>query len=289
MELANHLVYFFFLPFRGQALKTPQPTPHLTSAGDGVHHIPTLDRISNLRATCLARDGYRCMVSGLFDGTTAFNRNLNVDDSGMPLNDDTVALTEVAHIIPHALGETTHENSPLDTQKTTFWDVMKLFHPYAERLLDGVEIDKPFNAMTLVVELHHSFGQLRWYLEEEPETHTYIFKKSPGRTAFIPSVFQPQNDRKRVQFVGRNQTDLPSPDLLALHRACAIILGLSGAGEYIDKILRDEETIRLGGCEELELGKLDLVAMEGGSTTTTTTSGGGLQGRGQNNSIKDSG
>ncbi|KAI9770397.1 MAG: hypothetical protein M1840_003283 [Geoglossum simile] len=261
MELANHLVYFFFLPFRGQAVKTPQPTPHLTPTGDSVYHILTLDRISNLRAICLARDGHRCMVSGLFDMATTSNRNPMVDDSGVPLNDDTVAYTEVAHIIPHALGETKHENFPLDTQKATFWDVMKLFYPYAERLVDGVEIDKPFNAMTLATELHHSFGQLLWYLEEEPEAHTYIFKRSPGRSRPIPSRPRPPNDRGQVQFVGRNQTDLPSRDLLALHRACAIILGLSGAGEYISKILRDEDTIRLGKCEELELGKLDLVAM----------------------------
>ncbi|KAI9762884.1 MAG: hypothetical protein M1840_001117 [Geoglossum simile] len=80
--------------------------------------------------------------------------------------------TEVVHIIPHALGEAAHRDSSLDTQKATFWDVVKLFHPYAERLLDGVEIDRPFNAMTLAADLHPSFGQLRWYLEEEPEVKT---------------------------------------------------------------------------------------------------------------------
>ncbi|KAI9770223.1 MAG: hypothetical protein M1840_003380 [Geoglossum simile] len=130
------------------------------------------------------------------DAATAYRRDLAVDDDGVPLSDDTVVSTEVVHIVPHTLGEATYENSPFDTQKATFWDVMKLFHPYAERLLDGVEIDRPFNAMTLATELHYSFGQLRWYLEEEPEAHTYIFKKSPGRTVFVPSKYRPQNERK---------------------------------------------------------------------------------------------
>jgi HNH endonuclease len=46
---------------------------------------------------------------------------------------------------------------------------MKLFDPRAEQLLEGVGIDQPFNAMTLAVDLHRSFGNLKWYFEEEPE------------------------------------------------------------------------------------------------------------------------
>jgi hypothetical protein len=55
--------------------------------------------------------------------------------------------------------------------------------------------------------------------------------------------------------------DLPDRGLLALHRACAIILGLSGAGEYIDKVLREDEGVRQGRCEELEMGALNLGAL----------------------------
>jgi hypothetical protein len=34
---------------------------------------------------------------------------------------------------------------------------------------------------------------------------------------------------------------LPSPHLLALHAACAQVAHLSGAGEYVDRILEDME------------------------------------------------
>ena len=36
---------------------------------------------------------------------------------------------------------------------------------------------------------------------------------------------------------------VPSPELLALHAACAKVAHLSGAGEYIDKIDRDIEDL----------------------------------------------
>ncbi|KAI9774096.1 MAG: hypothetical protein M1840_005189 [Geoglossum simile] len=261
-ELAYYLVHFFFLPFRGQATKTPQPTPHLTPIGDSRRgHTPLLDRISNLRATCLARDSHRCVVSHFFDQATAEGRDPAIDDSGLPLDDDGTISTEVAHIIPHALGEATNEDSPLDSWKATFWDIMKLFNPQAEQLLDGIGIDKPFNAMTLSLDLHRSFGNLKWYFDEEPEPHAYIFKKTPGTRLFLFRVLRPQNQRGRVEFTSATMTDLPDRGLLALHRACALIVGLSGAGEYMDKVLRDSEDIRQGNCERLESGTLNLGAL----------------------------
>ena len=48
--------------------------------------------------------------------------------------------------------------------------------------------------------------------------------------------------------------DPPSPRLLAVHRAIAHILRLSGAGEYIDRLLRDmdEQGIQADGSTELD-------------------------------------
>ncbi|KAH0562537.1 hypothetical protein GP486_002777, partial [Trichoglossum hirsutum] len=243
VELANLLLYFFFLPFKGKATKTPQPTPHLTPVGDGLH-IPTRDRISNLRATCLARDNHRCVITGYFDLATAQVRDPAVDDSGQPLIGQDIFRTEVVHIVPHALGEAIREDSPLSPNKSTFWDVMKLFHPEMEQRLNGVEIDRPFNAMTMTADLHSSFGSLGWYLEEDsiqPEPHAYIFKESPGTHLFLNRIFRPKTEQQRVRFVSANGTELPDPGLIALHRACAKILGMSGAGKYIERLLRDDE------------------------------------------------
>ena len=43
--------------------------------------------------------------------------------------------------------------------------------------------------------------------------------------------------------VDPDKLPLPSPELLALHAACAKVAHLSGAGEYVDRILEDMEQI----------------------------------------------
>ncbi|EFR04059.1 hypothetical protein MGYG_07065 [Nannizzia gypsea CBS 118893] len=61
----------------------------------------------------------------------------------------------------------------------------------------------------------------------------------------------------RKLFFSQGKTiDPPSPRLLALHRAIAHILNLSGAGEYIDKLLRDLEEIGVQADGSTDLGRL---------------------------------
>ena len=43
--------------------------------------------------------------------------------------------------------------------------------------------------------------------------------------------------------VDPDKLPLPSPELLALHAACAKVAHLSGAGEYVDRIIEDMEQI----------------------------------------------
>jgi hypothetical protein len=60
---------------------------------------------------------------------------------------------------------------------------------------------------------------------------------------------------EKTTLTSSNPTALPvpSPELLALHAACAKVAHLSGAGEYIDKLDRDAE-------------ELDVLACDGGSS-----------------------
>jgi hypothetical protein len=49
---------------------------------------------------------------------------------------------------------------------------------------------------------------------------------------------------RRVTFVSYDgRYELPNPKLLEVHAAVARILHLTGAGEYIEKVLRDREDI----------------------------------------------
>lgn len=64
-ELADHLVDYFFLPFKGLSTKTPQPSPHLSAPlqQDDDILVGTSERLSSLRGKCLIRDRHRCMIS----------------------------------------------------------------------------------------------------------------------------------------------------------------------------------------------------------------------------------
>ncbi|CAK7223056.1 hypothetical protein SCUCBS95973_005048 [Sporothrix curviconia] len=107
--------------------------------------------------------------------------------------------------------------------------------------IDGVDIDRPRNALTFNVYFDHVPGAY----------HTY----------WIRSFLPPRMNRlygipvQRELFVtGTHTIDPPSPRLLAIHRAIAHILHLSGAGDYIDAILRDLEygIVRADGFSELD-------------------------------------
>lgn len=95
--------------------KTPQPTPTLSQS-----KTDALERLSNLRKACLARDRYRCAISRKFDTREAQNRykrhgrDLKDDDGKSLLPErDNMAHLEVAHIIPHSIKSVTSEAGEL--------------------------------------------------------------------------------------------------------------------------------------------------------------------------------
>lgn len=107
------------------------------------------------------------------------------------------------------------------------------------RLIEGVDIDRPYNALTLTHNIHDLFGNFRIYFEPVPdaEPHTYGIE-SFLRPAFVGGLLPVT----RTLFLTDSRTiDPPSRRLLAIHRAISRILHLSAAGSYIDKILRDME------------------------------------------------
>ena len=50
--------------------------------------------------------------------------------------------------------------------------------------------------------------------------------------------------------------DPPLPRLLAIHRACCLVMHLSGAGDYVDKVLHDMEEIGVRSNGTTELGSI---------------------------------
>ena len=116
-------------------------------------------------------------------------------------------------------------------------------------LINGVDIDRPRNALTLTLRFHQLFGAFDIYFTPVPDTYdTYRIE------SFLPPPMTVGLPVTRALFVTSSRTiDPPSSRLLAVHRAIAHILHLSGAGAYIDRILRDMEdsVVRSDGTSDL--------------------------------------
>ena len=142
--------------------------------------------------------------------------------------------------------------------------ILNMFDHGVVHLIEGANIDRPINALTLSRDYHLLFGDFTVYFEpidDAPQPHTYkisSFLPAGMSTPFVPLPIT------RTLFVSDGCTiDPPSPRLLAVHRAIAHILHLSAAGEYIDKILNDGEEIATPADGSLEMGHLVKLSLEG--------------------------
>ncbi|KAI5865282.1 hypothetical protein GGS23DRAFT_558544 [Durotheca rogersii] len=262
-DFADYLLDNFFLPLKASSKKTPQPSPTIYSAiqgaqGDGeTQAFPgTASRVANLRRACLLRDRHRCVISRRFDlqeMITRWDRDGHnaEDDDGVLLVSSPSDVLEVAHILPHSL---THASagSQLNASKRAALAVLNMFDDGVTHLIEGANIDRSTNAITLTQALHGQFGDFRVYFEPVPDQppHTYRIR------SFLPPPVDQMLELPvtRTLYLTSDRTiDPPSPRLLAVHRAIAHILRLSAAGEYIDRLLRDadENGVRADGSTEL--------------------------------------
>jgi hypothetical protein len=132
-----------------------------------------------------------------------------------------------------------------------------MFDDGVAHLIEGVNIDRPQNALTLTLEIHRWFGNFDIFFEPVPdaEPHTYSVQ-----CFGLPLLFNSVVPVTRTLYLTADRAvDPPSPRLLAIHRAIGHILHLSGAGEYIDQILRDLEETQWEGAQpdgSTDLGRL---------------------------------
>ncbi|KAK5988612.1 hypothetical protein PT974_10098 [Cladobotryum mycophilum] len=226
---------------KASAKQTPQPTPATHSAVEKVagpqDFVGTRDRVSALRRDCLDRDHHRCVISRAFHYGEAEKRLKGEhqparDDNGVPLvgpnTGNIFSELEVAHILPHSLTKSHAEDSQLNLSRQTALFILNMFDHGVVHIIDGVDIDRPRNAITLTLDLHRRFGEFKIFFEP------VIPPNLPGMGITFPVT--------RTLLLAPNRTiDAPSPRLLALHRAIGHILHLSAAGAYIDDMFRDLE------------------------------------------------
>ncbi|KPM42283.1 hypothetical protein AK830_g4280 [Neonectria ditissima] len=262
---ADYLLDNFFLPLKASTKRTPQPSPAYHSAvqraqgGDFQGFSGTPDRVSALRGACLIRDRHRCVISRKFDLEEAANRmqrdgdDARDDDGNLLLEDaNPVDVLEVAHILPHSLMKS-DIGSELNPSKQAALAILNMFDSGVVHLIEGVDVDRPRNAITLTNTLHRLFGDFRVVFEptSDEQPHTYrissFYSSSLLRDPALPIT-------RTLYLTDARTIDPPSPRLLAVHNAIAHILHLSAAGGYIDKLLRDTDGkgIQADGSTELD-------------------------------------
>ena len=125
-----------------------------------------------------------------------------------------------------------------------------MFDDGVVHLIDGIDIDRPRNAITLTHDFHQLFGNFEVYFEPRgKQQHTYQIESI--RTGILRHRIFPVD---RTLFLTDTRTiDPPSRRLLAVHSAIAHILHLSAAGRHIDQILEhlDQKEVMADGSTEI--------------------------------------
>ncbi|KMU83365.1 hypothetical protein CIHG_01147 [Coccidioides immitis H538.4] len=218
-------------------------------------------RVSILRQSCLIRDHHRCVVTHRFDRKEAQRRIKqdgieSKDDDGELLRNesDDFEYLEVAHILPHSLNSMASGNTELSDSKKNVIQILSMFEPGITHLIEGQDIDSPKNALTLTHHYHRLLGEFEIYFEPIEGVYNRYIIRSTERDPILRDRLLPIT---RTLTLSPSRTiDPPSPRLLKVHRAIALILKLSGAGEYIENILRDMEDVKVEEDGSTNLGRL---------------------------------
>jgi hypothetical protein len=132
-------------------------------------------------------------------------------------------------------------------------------------LIEYPKIESPMNALTLTHEYHQLFGAFKIYFEHTGNPYEYKIQSTEPKS-FLSDPLLPVT---RTLTLSPNRTiEPPSQRLLAVHRAIAFIIKLSGAGGYIEDILRDldEGDVRADGSTNL--GKILKLQFDGWLATS---------------------
>lgn len=135
-----------------------------------------------------------------------------------------------------------------------------MFDPGIGYLIDGPKVDSPVNAVTLTLEYHRLFGGFQVYFEPTGQPCQYKIDSTEQE----PFLRDPLFPVTRTLALSPNRTiDPPSSRLLGVHRAIAIVMKMSGADEYIEKVLRDMDEIDVKADGSTNFGQFVGLRLDG--------------------------
>ncbi|KAG1720571.1 uncharacterized protein EDB91DRAFT_1280582 [Suillus paluster] len=182
------------------------------------------ERRSGFRSDLNWQDGYRCVVTGMWDGE---HRPASSDQAWVTLTG--------AHILKWAVGVFTLEQA--HTAAAT-WNIIRHYSGISEETIQDMErlVDDPSNSMMLEPYAHTVFDKLKVYLEQMEREDEYVVKEvSSGR--WIHRNILDRTITFRNHTAPTRDIPLPNPHFIALHAAISRILHMSGAAEVFAQIL----------------------------------------------------
>ncbi|KAF7316404.1 hypothetical protein MIND_00159200 [Mycena indigotica] len=228
---------------------------------------------SSPRTRALARDYYRCAVTGIYDNKSLKTREklsmqLKSSEENYYRN-----LVETCHILNNSLFENVEPSSIRENNEATALRILRDFG--METLVDSLlrtankaasetRSSNLCNIISLTSNVHHLFGELQMTFQPvKGEEDTYLVKfMGDGRQRTAEMINEKIIFRNwaPIHRIAEARTDLPLPDarLLILHCACAHVAYLSGAGELLDDILNHDDYKDIGVLAE-DGGSMDVL------------------------------
>ncbi|KAH8828744.1 hypothetical protein DL96DRAFT_1595475 [Flagelloscypha sp. PMI_526] len=246
-QLGESFINYFIRPFMRSRGSTPDSsTPSRRSFDEDKNDRPrtTITEAPKSHAEAkqqaLIRDSYRCIVTGRYDvNAPNLTEEVAIAAGG-------AVHTLCAHIVPEL--ESTNlkvevkdrdefsDEQTVDKRDYSAKVLAVLNHfGYRPSELSGPKLHSLFNVITLEHNMYDLFDRMEMWFERTDTPHCYKIRTNkriygtPDTATFVSS--------DPAQFT------LPSPELLALHATCAQVAHLSGAGERVDRILEDLESM----------------------------------------------
>ncbi|KAI0089731.1 hypothetical protein BDY19DRAFT_940543, partial [Irpex rosettiformis] len=248
-QLGEFYLNYWIRPFRirGRTPQTSHPSrPSFEAKAVDLSALlkaPQVDH-SGAKALALERDGYCCVLTGVADTGSAGDPWV----STMYKKEEKFWMyTNCAHIFSKSTNERL-DNESKRLYAGRAWAVLECFG-YGDMLgeLNGSGVHRSENILTLAGDCHNAFDDLKLWLEpiepDNPDSHSYnirthYYYSNPTLPASVTFT-----DHARPEYKG--QIPLPSKRYLRVHAACCGVAAMSGAGEYLDKVMRDQERIKV--------------------------------------------
>ncbi|CAE6364000.1 unnamed protein product [Rhizoctonia solani] len=232
----NHFVQYFKPESKPSRTPSTHPSqPLFEIIQQTITHLLNVAPTDHSRAKKLAliRDNYRCMFSGAVDDK--YLREVPRFADEVQQGNVAVKITQCCHILPQKIS-LRRDTETRRQEVARIWAILHMYGGIQPHELNGTGIHRLSNILTLEVGLHFCFDNLQIWLEPTGIENQYsIARREEYYSPELPAV---------VTFATSTQYPLPDPRYLALHAACARIIKLSGAAEYVEKILRDAEEVK---------------------------------------------